>query len=43
MQNGVVLWGNSVIVPEPGWLPILDELHQGHPGFLHISVYPHPK
>ena len=27
MQDGVVLWGNRVIVHEPGRLPILDELH----------------
>ena len=30
--NGCILWGSRVFVPEPGRQPVLDELHEGHPG-----------
>ena len=34
VQNGCVLWGNRVVVPQAGELQykVLNQLHQGHPG-----------
>ena len=32
VQDGCVLWGNRVIVPQLGQTKVLAELHQGHPG-----------
>ena len=32
IQDGCVLWGNRVIVPQLGQAKVLVEMHQGHPG-----------
>ena len=32
VQDGCVLWGSRVIVPQAGHAKLLDELHDGHPG-----------
>ena len=37
-QDGVLLWGNRVVVPIPGRLPILDELHSCHPGVSRMKT-----
>ena len=37
-QDGVLLWGNRVVVSVPGRLPILDELHSCHPGVSHMKT-----
>ncbi|CAC5357498.1 DMBT1 [Mytilus coruscus] len=31
-QDGCILWGGRVIIPQPGREAMLNELHQGHPG-----------
>ena len=31
-QDGIILWGNRVVIPPPGRNLILDELHACHPG-----------
>ena len=36
-QEGVILWGNCVVVPLPGHDYILEELHAGHPGIAHMK------
>ena len=38
MLDGIVLWGNRVVVPEPSQLPIMDELHQGPLGISHMKT-----
>ena len=37
-QDGVLLWGNRAVVPIPGRLPILDELHSCHPGVSRMKT-----
>ena len=32
VQDGCVLWGNRVVVPPPGRVKVMEELHEGHPG-----------
>ena len=32
MQDGCVLWGSRVVVPQAGRAKVLEELHDGHPG-----------
>ena len=32
VQDGCLLWGNRVVVPERGRNRILEQLHEGHPG-----------
>ena len=36
-QEGVILWGNRVVVPPQGRDYILEELHAGHPGIAHMK------
>ena len=32
VHDGCVLWGNRVVVPPPGRVRVIEELHEGHPG-----------
>ena len=36
VQDGCVLWGSRLIVPPPGRLGVMDELHDGHPSIVQI-------
>lgn len=35
--NGCILWGNRVVVPEPGRDKLLADLHEGHPGIVRMK------
>ena len=35
--QGCVMWGNRIVVPEPGQQAVLQELHQGHPGMSRMK------
>ena len=37
LQDGCILWGNWVVVPETAHQQILDELHEGHPGISRMK------
>ena len=37
LQDGCILWGNRVVVPETARQQILDELHEGHPGISRMK------
>ena len=37
MQEGIILWGNHVVVPPPGGEYILEELHACHNGIAHMK------
>ena len=37
VQDDCLLWGSRVVVPLPGRLPILRELHEGHPGISRMK------
>ncbi|CAC5386471.1 unnamed protein product [Mytilus coruscus] len=36
-QDGCILWGGRVIIPQPGREAMLNELHQGHPGITRMK------
>ena len=33
VQDGCVVWGSHVVVPKKGQAQVLEQLHQGHPGW----------
>jgi hypothetical protein len=37
VEDGCLLWGNRVVVPEKGRAQILSLLHEGHPGILRMK------
>ena len=37
VQDGCLLWGNRVIVPQQGRKQLLQELHEGHPGIARMK------
>ena len=37
VQDGCILWGNRVVIPQPGRKQILKELHAGHPGIARMK------
>ena len=37
-QDGVILWGNRVVVPPPGHKLLLQELHACHPGIARMKT-----
>ena len=37
VQDGCILWGNRVVIPQPGRKQILEELHAGHPGIARMK------
>lgn len=37
VQDGCVLWGARVVIPERGRVPMLEELHQSHPGMSRMK------
>lgn len=37
LQDGCIFWGARVIVPPPGRVQIMDELHETHPGLSRIK------
>ena len=32
VQDGCVLWGAHIVIPERGQAPMMEQLHQSHPG-----------
>jgi transposase InsO family protein len=38
VEEGVLLWGNRVVVPEVGRQTILEELHETHPGMSRMKA-----
>ena len=37
IQDGCLLWGSRVVIPQPGRKQLLQELHEGHPGISRIK------
>ena len=37
VQDGCILWGSWVIIPQTGRVRVLEELHQGHPGISRMK------
>ncbi|CAI5670816.1 unnamed protein product [Oreochromis niloticus] len=37
VQDGCVLWGARVVIPERGRRPLLEQLHPSHPGMSHMK------
>ena len=37
VQDGCILWGSRIVIPEPGRERILQELHDGHPGISRMK------
>ena len=37
VQDGCILWGSRVIIPQTGRVRVLEELHQGHPGISRMK------
>ena len=37
VQDGCILWGNRVVVPEQGRSKVLQQLHEGHPGVTRMK------
>ena len=37
VEDDCILWGSRVVVPLPGHSPILQELHEGHPGISRVK------
>ena len=38
LQDGIILWGQRVIIPEPGRAAMLEELHDTHPGVSRMKA-----
>lgn len=36
--DGCIIWGNRVIVPQPGRARVIDMLHEGHPGISRMKA-----
>ena len=39
VEEGCVLWGHRVVVPEKGWSRVLDVLHEVHPGIGRMKSF----
>ena len=37
-EDGVLLWGSRVVIPEPGREAVLEELHETHPGITRMKA-----
>ena len=37
VQDGCVLWGSRIIVPQASHSKVLEELHDGHPGITRMK------
>ena len=37
VQDGCLLWGSRVVVPQAGRGPVMEEIHQGHPGIARMK------
>ena len=37
VQDGCILWGNRVVVPEQGRSKVVQQLHEGHPGVTRMK------
>ena len=37
VQDGCLLWGSRVVIPQPGRKQLLQELHEGHPGISRMK------
>ena len=41
VQDGCILWGNRVVIPQAGRAAVMRELHEGHPGICRMKSLPH--
>ena len=39
VEEGCVLWGHRVVVPEKGWSRVLEVLHEAHPGIARMKLF----
>ena len=39
VQDGCILWGNRVIIPQPGRERVLQALHESHPGIARMKSF----
>ena len=37
VQDGCILWGNRVVIPQAGHAAVMRELHEGHPGICRMK------
>jgi len=37
VDSGCVLWGSRVVVPPPGRIPVIEMLHESHPGIVRMK------
>jgi hypothetical protein len=37
LQDGILMWGSRVIIPDKGRHTLLEELHNGHPGIVKMK------
>ena len=37
VQDGCLLWGSRVVVPQAGRGPVMEQIHQGHPGIARMK------
>ena len=37
VQDACILWGSHVVIPPPGRLKVIDELHAAHPGISRMK------
>ncbi len=38
VQDGILLWGNRVVVPPPGRTQVIEQLHEAHPGIARMKA-----
>ena len=38
LQDGCILWGSRVVIPPQGREPVLEELHESHPGICKMKA-----
>ena len=38
LDDGCILWGSRVVVPQQGRETVLEELHEGHPGIARMKA-----
>ena len=41
VHDGFLLWGNHVVISLEGWTPIMELLHEGHPGNARMKGLAH--
>ena len=38
VQDGFVMWGSRIVIPAKGHAPVMDQLHEGHPGVSRMKA-----